>query len=874
LSRVTIVKHRISVVQGLLGFGFVAAIGSQAYVQIFGAGKIVAKAEASDRFIVKRIQMPTRGEILSSDGKLLAMDERSRVLTVNFRHVPKSRGFYMAMANATGISAAEFAQFASTEKTIEWDRAFSSSQLQAVSRVKQTWRADGVGMKQSGARRYPLAEAGAGLVGFMRGSEPAGGFELMQDRLLRGEPGKQIGMVDRDGQYLPTRVSDAETKQDGKDIVLTINSEIQQRAYVAVKDAVVGNRADQGVAIVMDPHNGDVLAMVSYPSFDPNRPLPAPKKGQRSADFTPAYQAALEPGSTFKILSLAKALDEGKVGTREAITCPGQMMVGGKLVRCDDHGGNRAHGTLEPEDAIARSCNVSAASWALRVGYDRFVPFIQDLGLLRKPNLGLPQEAGGLFSYGEYAKRLQLANLGFGQSINVPPISLASAFCMLANNGKSVTPRLIRKVGNDEQPVDGGKALVRPETAHTVLKFMRSVIDSDHGTGRDLKIPGYELGGKTGTAQKRNNVTGKMEKGGYVASFVGFVPAEKPDAVILVMVDNPKAGKIYGAAVAGPVFVEVAKATIQARQIQPSSGVRMASKPAAVASVAKPKEKPKVEPELAKVEAAKQVEVRPESEGRGPQVQVTTSLAPALDPRAISRGLAAVRVRSVDSAEERPRTRVAEKPEVVDRARPVRTVAQNEEPRRPVTRTPVRSEEKPEPKKRVVRETPEREVRRPVVAKTETPRPERRMTELERRAARVRRPEETPRRVESKREAPTVRRTETRRTQTTRKPEVKRTEPSRTETRTVRKPVVRAAEPKRETVRKSVTRMAETTTRRAVTTKRPEVKRKETKREQPKREETRTRKVAEPKAKRTETIAKKTPTKRPTETRRTVKRND
>lgn len=841
MSRATIVKHRVSFVQGFIGLGFIAAIGSQAYVQVFGAGKIIAKAEGSDRFIVKRVQMPERGEVVSSDGKLLAMDERSRVLTVNFKHVPKSRGFYMAMASATGISAAEFAQFASTDKTIEWDRPFSSSQLQSISKVKQTWRANGVGLKQSGARRYPLAEASAGLVGFMRGSDPAGGFELMQDRLLRGEPGKQIGMVDRDGQYLPTRVSDAETKQDGKDITLTINSEIQQRAYVAVKDAVVGNRADQGVAIVMDPHTGDVLAMVSYPSFDPNRPLPARKPGERSADFTPAYQAALEPGSTFKILTLAKALDEGVVGANEPISCPGHITVSGKLVRCDDHGGNRAHGTLGPEEAIARSCNVSAASWAMRVGYDRFVPFVQDLGMLRKPNLGLPQEAGGLFSYGEYAKRLQLANLGFGQSINVPPISLASAFCMLANDGKSVTPRLIRKIGNEEQPVDGGKAVVRPETAHTVLKFMRSVIDSDHGTGRDLKIPGYELGGKTGTAQKRNNVTGKMEKGGYVASFVGFVPAEKPDAVILVMVDNPKAGKIYGAAVAGPVFVEVAKATIQARQIQPGSGVRMASRPAV--------SKPVSEPALAKVEAAKQTEVRPEAEGRGPQVQVTTSLAPALDPSAISRGLAAVRVRSVES-NERPRAaRTA--------TEPFRTVAMNERPRRENVRATVsRAVREPvaEKSERPVRESPKRNAEqtperaaRPVKSET------RRTTELERRAARVRRPET------AVAKAPVTKRTVERRE------EPKRSEPVKT--RAVRnRPVADRPDSKRRTeVVRPVVKRAEP--------KKAEPKRVETKkRTETKRPAEKPRKVAEPRSMIAKRVAT-TSTKRPSEARPEVRRS-
>jgi cell division protein FtsI/penicillin-binding protein 2 len=268
----------------------------------------------------------------------------------------------------------------------------------------------------------------------------------------------------------------------------------------------------------------------------------------------------------FKVMTLAKALDLHKLDIHAHLNCSGQILVQGRLVHCDSHHGNRAHGPVDAEKAIAKSCNVSAATWAMRIGHDEMVKYLEDLNLLKPTGVGLPFEAGGSFNYGEYAKTLQLATVGFGQSITATPLGLASAFCMLANHGKQMKPRLVAKVGNRVIPPVSTGQRVSVEAADTTMEIMESVIQDKSGTGFSLRIPGYVLAGKTGTAQRVNRKTG----GGYISNFVGFVPAPNPKAMILVMINNPKAGAYYGAAVAGPVWENLAKSVIRRYHIPPN----------------------------------------------------------------------------------------------------------------------------------------------------------------------------------------------------------------------------------------------------------------------------------------------------------------
>lgn len=556
---------RIQWVRIAIGGLFVLTAVSQARVQLFERRAILEKAAQTKRFVLERPEPARRGAVLSTDGKPLAVDDDRYELSLSFASIPQSDGFFVDLAAASGIPASEFSQVAASGlRRRAWRQRMSSVQAKAVQAVKTRWRADGVSLDYTGERAYPLSEAASGVVGRTRGRTAEGGLELGFNDVLSGKDGLTIGMVDRTGAFLPMRIDPRSvSKEDGEAVVTTLDSVLQQEAAASIKRAVETNNADQGVAIIYDPRNGDLLAMANWPTFNPDEPAGATRPPE-GTDYNPNYMGRLEPGSTFKVLTLAKALDIGVVTPNSVINCTGEKVVWGKMsVHCDLHGGSRAHGSLRPVDAIAKSCNVCAATWAQAIGRDTFIEYLGDCGLLDKPKLGLPGEVPGHFARDEYATGLQLAHFGFGQSLTVTPVALASAFGALANDGMRMKPRVVRKIGkNDVASIEAGR-IVKPETAQLMLEYMESVIQSDRGTGKSLRIPGYRLGGKTGTAERQG-------RGGYVSNFVGFVPAPAPRAVILVMVDHPQAGSYYGATVAGPVFDELARAVIRRYGIPPS----------------------------------------------------------------------------------------------------------------------------------------------------------------------------------------------------------------------------------------------------------------------------------------------------------------
>ena len=548
---------------------FVVATLSQAKVQIFDRSDIIQRAIKTNRFLITETEYARRGKIFSADMKPLAQDEDTFELAVNFEKTPKSPGLFMDLGAATGEPAAELQQFAlHGVPSAVWRKPMSAYQAQQVKNVKLKWRVDGVSVVRSGRRSYSLGEAASGLVGLMKEGTARTGLEFSLNKTLAGTNGFTKGLVDRTGAFLPMRQSALSTKaRDGKAVVLTIDSDLQVAAAEAVKTAVEGNKADRGTAIVMDPNTGDILAMADWPTFDPNHEG-REEHTKYPRDLNPAYQSVFEPGSMFKILTLAKALDKGVVHADDKVRCTGELQVGNYgHVRCDAHHGVRAHGLIDTEMAIARSCNVSAATWALKIGYPDMLAYMHTLGLLAKTDIGVPFEVAGRYNFNEYAKPLQLAQWGFGQSITATPVGLASAFCMLANGGMCVKPRLIAKLGDANVPVVAARRAISAAAAGKVLQFMEAVIESNQGTGAKLRIPGYRLAGKTGTAQKINN---RANDKGYVSNFVGFVPMPRPRAMILVMVDNPHGGRYYGADVAGPAFVDLAKAVIRRYGIAPS----------------------------------------------------------------------------------------------------------------------------------------------------------------------------------------------------------------------------------------------------------------------------------------------------------------
>lgn len=593
MSRATVDKRRLAVIEGLFVLAFLFALFFQSRTQLWGAAEIRRKAEQSNKLVFKDILKAKRGTIFSSDGKSVAQDEDAQYLQISFRQklkngkwlrkVPDSRAFFVALAASTGIPASEFEHMdASNASFKQWKVPISGAQALEVLRLKRLWRTDGVALTRTGQREYRLGESISGLVGMLRDGKPASGLELSLNGILAGKDGVVSGMTDRSGIYLPMRhAGENKPAVDGKNVTLTIDSTLQIAATNALRKAYEQHKPNFATAVVIDPKTGDILAMANWPSFDPS---------QKEQPYNPCYAAQLEPGSTFKILTLAKALDSRAINKSWNYYCRGEDPIGGRTVKCDLHNGSRAHGQVDVRAAIARSCNVSASIWSRKIGYQGMTRYLEDLGLLKESGLDLPNELAGYFHYKDPAHVLVTANLGYGQSVTSTPLLLAGAFAMLGNGGLKMPLRLIKRIGNEEQKPGRPVQIVGKESADFALKCMEGVFSKEeHGTGAKLAIPGYRLAGKTGTAQKINAVYARAGLKKYVSNFVGFVPSRNPKAMILVMIDEPSKGKFYGGDVAGPAWREIALAVIRRYAMQPTEP--LVSRPAKAPAQAKAAQK-------------------------------------------------------------------------------------------------------------------------------------------------------------------------------------------------------------------------------------------------------------------------------------------
>ncbi|MDX2066260.1 MAG: penicillin-binding protein 2 [Fimbriimonadaceae bacterium] len=571
-------------VPAILAAGFVVAWGSQAIVHTARSEAIKAEAKRAKRYAKTIVYRAARGRILDRHGMPLAAESSLRSLQVDAKKSPRSPGFALATGLATGVSATEILPVLATGTKADWDVQLSAQQQLDFARFVARWRPDSTSSKVTGTRQYPLNQEAAIVVGGWRDQmgmrdgrrQPirlAAGIERSFDEILRGEDGRIEAFTDRNGNVLPGRIipGSAKDKVAGQDVMLTIDAVLQRQVYAALRAQMETSRALSGTAIVLDPTNGDILALASYPTFS-SQPVSTQPENFNSI---PAVQWAYEPGSTFKILSLAKAIDMGRTTVHDTFTCTGVRRLSGKDIHCAHLA---RHGTINGTEGIAKSCNLMAIRWGEQVGHREFVRFMRDAGLFDPTGIGLEPETPGRFVEGESNKALQLATFGFGQSLRATPVALASAFGSIGNDGVRVPPRLVRVVGKHAEPIREGRAILGESAADEVLRAMEAVFEN--GTANSLRIPGYRLAGKTGTAEKIGTidpVTRRPVKG-HVANFVGFVPAREPRAVVLVMIDQPK-GKYFGGEVAGPVFRNIALSLIDRFKIPADQPVARTRRP-------------------------------------------------------------------------------------------------------------------------------------------------------------------------------------------------------------------------------------------------------------------------------------------------------
>ncbi|WP_029408024.1 penicillin-binding protein 2 [Thiomicrorhabdus sp. Milos-T2] len=403
-------------------------------------------------------------------------------------------------------------------------------------------------------RYFPSGESSANLIGFTniddQGQE---GIELAYDNWLKGVPGKKQVVKDRAGHVVDF-IKDIKAAKPGKSMTLSIDQNLQYFTYRALKKVMIEHQARAASSVILDAKTGEILAMVSLPSFNPNDSSQRRGRGIKNRVITDL----IEPGSTMKPFIISKALDDGLIDEDTIIdTSPGWIRVQGN--RLND---TRNHGKLTPSQIIQMSSNVGASKIALKMKADVQRDFWAQIGIGQESGLFLPGEAMGYLKPASEWEDIDQASASFGYGFNTNILTLAHAYLLFSNKGKILPLSLIKL---DEKPE--GKALIKPETAEKVLGMMETVV-ARGGTAPKAQIPGYRVAGKTGTVHKTNSVGGYRENT-YYSLFAGIVPVSDPNMLMIVVVDEPSRGVYYGGSVAAPAFKEVMQEALRLRNVAP-----------------------------------------------------------------------------------------------------------------------------------------------------------------------------------------------------------------------------------------------------------------------------------------------------------------
>jgi cell division protein FtsI (penicillin-binding protein 3) len=508
-----------------------------------------------------------RGAIRDREGELLAETIAAPSIFASPRQFPVPREVRPALARILELPPRSLDHRLDSGAGFVWlKRRASQDQARDVAKLVLP----GVGSVNEGRRIYPQGQIAAHVVGIagvdLQGLE---GIELLYDRWMRAPD--VVYHVDRDGLGRalftrgmsegeappPVEPDPAEPVAAGAELALTLDAGLQAIVERELALGVKNAQADAGIAVVLDPKSGAILAMANVPTYDPNRPGDAMADARRNRAVTDAY----EPGSTFKTFLAAAALEERAVKPEDKIFCENGHYRIGRWTIHDHH----PYGLLSFPEVIQYSSNIGVSKVAERLGRERYARYLDAFGFGRRTAVDLPAEATGVIRPVKTWAQVDLATGSFGQGLSVTPIQLAAAYGAIANGGRLLRPHLLTRAQDqggrpllerDDSDRDAGSsAVISPATARSVTSMLERVVEVEGGTGKNARIDGIRVAGKTGTAQKVDPHTGKYSKQ-RLSSFIGFAPAEDPAYVTLVMIDNPR-GQTYGGMVAAPVFREI-----------------------------------------------------------------------------------------------------------------------------------------------------------------------------------------------------------------------------------------------------------------------------------------------------------------------------
>ncbi|MGD0454225.1 MAG: penicillin-binding protein 2 [Solirubrobacteraceae bacterium] len=541
------VQRRVGVIFGLFLVLLVVAAGRTVYLGVLRGATL--RRAASNEQLTEETVTAQRGTISDRNGVDLAVSEPAQDISADPYLVKEPLVAARELAPLLGqTQASVLTKLSERRGFVYLARALPAKPAQAVLALKIA----GVTGTPVMRRVYPRGTLAAQVLGVV-GSEGKGlaGLEYSSNGLLAGRSGQRRVVSDEIGQ--PVSISETRRVLPGESLSLTLDANIQQRAedVLAAVARVFGPK--DATAIVMDPRSGAILALANWPQVDVNDPSAYSPEAMANAIEDRAVGFDYEPGSTFKAVTVSGALEAGVITPSTPFNIPDQIQIAEKTIHDDTE---HPEETLTTAQILARSSNVGAIKIGALEGAPRFNEWVHRFGFGAPTGVDLPgEEKGVALPLSEYSGS-SMGNLPIGQGELVTPLQMATAYAAIANGGILRPPHIVRALGGRVQPEPAGHRIISPTTAAELRRMLKGVLGPE-GTASEVSIPGYELAGKTGTASKIDPATGEYSKSAYVASFIGFAPANDPKLLCAVVVDEPSAGSIYGGTVAAPAFGQI-----------------------------------------------------------------------------------------------------------------------------------------------------------------------------------------------------------------------------------------------------------------------------------------------------------------------------
>lgn len=537
-------------------------IGRLVYLMIFDAEYYQEKAEALHER--EREIKAARGEIIDTNGVVLATNKS--VCTISVIHSQITDAELVIEVLAKELEMEEGMVRKKVEKVSSMERVKTNVEKEVGDRIRE-YNLDGVKVDEDYKRYYPYDELASKVLGFTGGdNQGIIGLEVKYEEYLKGTNGTILTTTDARGIELEGIAEDRIEAIPGNTLQISLDYNIQAYAQQAAEKVMEEKEADKVSILIMNPQNGEILAMVNVPEFNLNEPFSLESVGLDTESVADDEKQDLlnqmwrnscindtyEPGSAFKIITSSACLEAGTVSINDTFFCPGYHIVEDRKIRCHKTGG---HGSETFVQAVQNSCNPVFMQIGLELGVDRFYEYFQKFGLMKKTGVDLPGEAGTITHKKEDVGPVELATMTFGQSFQITPIQLATTVSSIINGGTRITPHFgVQVLGEEGNTVkqfeyEEEKNIVSKETSDTMKMILESVVSE--GGGKNAYIEGYQIGGKTATSQTLPRSAHK-----YIASFVGFAPADNPQVLALIVIHNPQ-GVYYGGTIAAPVIKTV-----------------------------------------------------------------------------------------------------------------------------------------------------------------------------------------------------------------------------------------------------------------------------------------------------------------------------